>query len=166
MSVFDFIREAGRLLTGAQAAAPDKPGAPNASTQDSSKPAPAAPSGGDIKAELKRVGLPADDIDIKVEGDTVYLKGKADSGAMKQKLILASGNIAGIGKVREDIEAGDDGAAAAFHTVKKGETMSKIAQDHYGAASKYPAIFEANKPMLTDANMLDPGQVLRIPPQA
>ena len=31
---------------------------------------------------------------------------------------------------------------------------------------KYPEIFEANKPMLTDPNKIYPGQVLRIPPLA
>ena len=163
MSVIDFIRSAGRLLTGTQGAG--EPGAPaqDRPAQDASKPAPAAPSAGDIKAELKRVGLPADDMDIKVDGDTVHIKGKADGAAMKQKLILASGNIAGIGKVQEEIEAEDDGAPAAFHTVKKGETLSKIAQDHYGAASKYPTIFDANKPMLSDPDKIYPGQVLRVP---
>jgi nucleoid-associated protein YgaU len=29
---------------------------------------------------------------------------------------------------------------------------------------KYPEIFEANKPMLKDPDLIYPGQVLRIPP--
>jgi nucleoid-associated protein YgaU len=33
----------------------------------------------------------------------------------------------------------------------------------YGDAMKYPVIFEANKPMLKDADLIYPGQVLRIP---
>ena len=30
---------------------------------------------------------------------------------------------------------------------------------------KYPVIFEANKPMLENPDLIYPGQVLRIPPQ-
>jgi len=30
---------------------------------------------------------------------------------------------------------------------------------------KYPEIFEANKPMLTNPDLIYPGQVLGIPPQ-
>ena len=33
----------------------------------------------------------------------------------------------------------------------------------YGNAGKYPVIFEANKPMLTDPDKIYPGQVLDIP---
>jgi nucleoid-associated protein YgaU len=33
----------------------------------------------------------------------------------------------------------------------------------YGDAMKYPVIFEANKPMLKDPDLIYPGQVLRIP---
>jgi nucleoid-associated protein YgaU len=36
---------------------------------------------------------------------------------------------------------------------------------YYGNAMKYPAIFEANKPMLENTDLIYPGQVLRIPPQ-
>ncbi len=160
MGLFDFVRAAGRVLTGVHVAGPSAP------VQDESKPAPPPPSAESIKAELKRVGLPAEMMDVKVEGDTVHIKGKAVSAAMKEKMILASGNVAGIGKVQEDIESDDGADAAVFHTVKKGETLSKIAQDHYGAASKYPTIFEANKPMLTDPDKIYPGQVLRIPPKS
>jgi nucleoid-associated protein YgaU len=54
---------------------------------------------------------------------------------------------------------------ATFYTVKSGDTLSKIAKDQYGNASKYPAIFEANRPMLLDPDKIYPGQVLRIPPE-
>ena len=50
-----------------------------------------------------------------------------------------------------------------FYTVKKGDNLSKIAQEVYGKASKYPVIFEANKPMLTHPDKIYPGQSLRIP---
>jgi nucleoid-associated protein YgaU len=49
------------------------------------------------------------------------------------------------------------------HVVAKGDTLSKIAKEVYGNANKYPVIFEANKPMLTDPDKIYPGQVLRIP---
>ena len=45
-----------------------------------------------------------------------------------------------------------------------GDTLSKIAKQHYGNAMKYPVIFEANKPMLEHPDKIYPGQVLRIPP--
>ena len=51
------------------------------------------------------------------------------------------------------------------YTVVKGDTLSKIAKEMYGDASKYPVIFEANKPMLKDPDKIYPGQVLRIPPK-
>ena len=51
-----------------------------------------------------------------------------------------------------------------FYTVKKGDYLSKIAKEVYGNANKYNIIFEANKPMLKDPNLIYPGQVLVIPP--
>ena len=55
---------------------------------------------------------------------------------------------------------------AQFYTVQSGDTLSKIAKEMYGDAMKYNDIFEANTPMLKDPNLIYPGQVLRIPPQA
>ena len=49
------------------------------------------------------------------------------------------------------------------HVVQKGDTLSKIAKEVYGNANKYPLIFEANKPMLSDPDKIYPGQTLRIP---
>lgn len=54
-------------------------------------------------------------------------------------------------------------AAAETYTVKAGDTLSAIAKAHLGDASKYHAIFEANKDILTDPDKIKPGQVLKIP---
>ena len=49
------------------------------------------------------------------------------------------------------------------YTVKSGDTLSKIAKEFYGDASKYNQIFEANKNILKDPDHIKPGQVLAIP---
>ena len=65
-----------------------------------------------------------------------------------------------------DATKGPQGGAPDYtqwHEVKKGETLSKIAQQYYGDASLYPKIFEANKDVLKDPDMIRIGQKLRIP---
>jgi nucleoid-associated protein YgaU len=49
------------------------------------------------------------------------------------------------------------------YTVAKGDTLSKIAREHYGKASKWPRIFDANRDQLDDPDRIKPGQVLTIP---
>ena len=67
-------------------------------------------------------------------------------------------------KRRRKAQAAAAKAASKFYTVESGDTLSKIAQEQYGDGSKYPIIFEANTPMLKSADLIYPGQVLRIPP--
>lgn len=55
-----------------------------------------------------------------------------------------------------------DGSSATY-TVKKGDTLSAIAQQHYGKASRWHAIFEANRGQIEDPDLIRPGQVLRLP---
>jgi nucleoid-associated protein YgaU len=50
-----------------------------------------------------------------------------------------------------------------LYVVKKGDTLSKIAKDHYGKASKYHAIFKANQDILKDPDHIKPGQELKLP---
>lgn len=44
-----------------------------------------------------------------------------------------------------------------------GARFAEFPSDFYGDANRYNEIFEANRPMLSDPNMIYPGQVLRIP---
>jgi hypothetical protein len=49
------------------------------------------------------------------------------------------------------------------HTVVPGDTLSGLAQAFYGDASLFPRIFEANRNVIADPDLIFPGQVLRIP---
>ena len=62
--------------------------------------------------------------------------------------------------------AGGEGWQSKTYTVKPGDSLSKIAKEFYGDANKYNQIFEANRPMLKDADEIYPGQRLRIPAAA
>jgi nucleoid-associated protein YgaU len=55
------------------------------------------------------------------------------------------------------------GAGGQTYTVKKGDTLSHIAQHHYGKAGKWHAIFEANRDQLDNPDLIQPGQVLKLP---
>jgi nucleoid-associated protein YgaU len=118
-------------------------------------------SGAALQDELKGLGLDAEGLDISVDGDTVKVSGKAVSQEMKEKVILAVGNVEGVAAVEEEIEG--DGAEPTFHTVEKGDTLWAISAKALGNGARYEEIFEANKPMLSHPDKIYPGQVLRIP---
>jgi len=137
-----------------------------------------------LETLVNSMQLDVSDIDITVDGEVVTIYGNAQTQADKEKLILLLGNVEDISAVDDYVnvlnpdEAATDSydpntntnehtnfnkGGSQFHTVVKGDTLGKIAKSYYGNAMKYPTIFEANKPMLTDPDKIYPGQVLRIP---
>lgn len=101
---------------------------------------------------------------VEEQDGKIVLSGTAANRAEAEKAIIAAGNTPGVGEVESALEISADGPEAAFYTVQSGDTLSKIAKDHYGDAGKYPTIFEANKPMLSHPDKIYPGQTLRLPP--
>lgn len=112
---------------------------------------------------VKSHGLQVENLSIDVNDDQVTVYGQADSVAVKEKVILTLGNVEGIACVDDRISVVAPETESVFYEVKKGDTLSKIAKAHYGDMMQYPVIFEANKPMLQDPDLIYPGQVLRIP---
>ena len=49
------------------------------------------------------------------------------------------------------------------YTVQKGDSLSKIAKHEYGDANAWRKIFEANKDVIKDPDLIYPGQELKIP---
>jgi nucleoid-associated protein YgaU len=166
MAIWDFVKDAGKSVFGKAEAAEPK-ATPQPSTA-AAKPAPDPDTTRKVaalKAELKALNLDKDNVHLTLRGDTVKIDSKGADRETLEKLVLAVGNIEGIAKVEADLpEAGPEaGQAPVFHTVKKGETLSAIAKAYLGNAGKYNAIFEANRPMLSDPDKIYPGQTLRIP---
>jgi nucleoid-associated protein YgaU len=114
-----------------------------------------------LKQEVADLGLDAEGLDFEVDGDKVKISGAALTPELREKVILAVGNVEGVAEVEDEVA--DD---AVFHTVEKGDTLSAIAKKTLGSANRYNEIFEANKPMLSHPDKIYPGQVLRIPVDA
>ncbi|WP_411960322.1 peptidoglycan-binding protein LysM [Pseudomonas mandelii] len=145
MSIFSFVKEAGEKLIDLLT-----PGNANAGEQ--------------LKEHISKVGLGNPNVQATVDGDKVTVTGDVGSQEEKEKILLAVGNIAGVGSVDDQMTVtGPVVVAAKFVTVVKGDTLSAISLRVYGDANKYQKIFDANKPMLKHPDKIYPGQTLRIP---
>lgn len=168
MGLFSFIKDAGEKLFGhkeAQAATIELEKRPSdAATQEKVNQLNRQAADG-IKTYIQKQNLSADDLNVTFDGatGTVSVFGKAPNQETKEKIVLCCGNVEGVGAVNDQMSVSAPEPEATFHTVVRGDTLSKIAQAVYGDAMKYPAIFEANKPMLSHPDKIYPGQVLRIP---
>lgn len=191
MGLFSFIGSAGAKLFGGKS------------------PSEIPDLQGTIQTHLKSLGLDASHVHTWLEGELLAVAGWVSSKELKEKIVLAVGNVEGVDKVADRLvvgappvfkkaapaavavaaaptpavkltaeqviaekiggalptaeEADKDGWDSKTYVVVKGDSLSKIAKSVYGDAMKYPAIFEANKPMLKDPDHIYPGQVLRIP---
>lgn len=115
---------------------------------------------------VQDMGFKVQDLGVRVDGDKVTLTGQAPSQEIREKIVLLVGNVEGIGSVDDNMQSAQAAPEATYYEVKSGDTLSKIAKQHYGDANKYHQIFEANRPMLKDPDEIYPGQRLRIPAAA
>jgi nucleoid-associated protein YgaU len=94
----------------------------------------------------------------------VSLSGKADSPEALEKAVLMAGNVKGVSEVKADqVEAPAQTAKVEFYEIQKGDTLSAIAKQFYGDANAYPQIFEANREVIKDVDLIYPGQKIRVP---
>jgi nucleoid-associated protein YgaU len=100
---------------------------------------------------------------VKFNEGKVELAGNGSAEAL-QKAIVIAGNAMGVAEVKvagSQSAAVDDGTQ--YYVIKAGDTLSVIAQQFYGDANKYPRIFEANREVIKDVDLIFPGQKIRIP---
>ena len=162
MNLISFFKEAGEKLFGKKVqetyAAPAKadPAAVDAANREAATA---------IENYINTLGLTVTALTVTYDGAAAVAKvyGVAKDQATKEKVILAAGNVHGVGGVEDNMTVDLSQPAAKFYTVVKGDTLSKIAKEFYGNANAYMKIFEANKPMLTHPDKIYPGQNLRIP---
>jgi nucleoid-associated protein YgaU len=118
----------------------------------------------------------------QVDGAVVTLKGEAPSMEVKSALmqefdaLVTTDNTINTIRVAAAPAAPPPGpppmaeaapvppvGAETIHVVASGDTLGAIAQKYYGKASLYMRIFEANKDVLKNPDVIKVGQRLRIP---
>lgn len=164
MGFFSFIKDAGEKLLSmgeTKTAATAAQAAPTTSNLEAANLA----AGKSIVNYITKMNLNADNLrvnyDAKLDEVTVY--GDCASQEIKEKILLCCGNVAGVGKVIDELTVNGNSEEPVFYTVVSGDNLSKISKAHYGTPNQYMKIFEANKPMLSHPDKIYPGQSLRIP---
>lgn len=117
-----------------------------------------------LKGIVDSTGVKVKNLELDYSGDKVTIYGQVKKQGDKEKVIVALGNVGGVARVDDRISVSKPEPEATFYTVKRGDSLSKIAKKMYGDPKLYKMIFEANQPMLKDPNLIYPGQTLRIPP--
>ncbi len=104
------------------------------------------------------------DGDVQEENGKLKVKGVAKTQYDKDRMWDKIKEVAGENPA--DLEADIEVEHTDFytkHVVESGESLSLIAKKYSGDPMKYTKIFEANKDILKDPNVIHPGQELTIP---
>ena len=125
----------------------------------------------DDPAEKIRSHIEADNpgvrnLGVAFDSGKVDLSGEADSAEAVEKTVLIAGNVQGVTEVSADNISAPAPVAEVkveYYVIQKGDTLSKIAKEFLGNAMDYPKIFEANREVIKDPDLIYPGQKIRIP---
>ncbi len=141
MGLFDFAKNIGKKMFGNEDEAPEK-----------------------IKEHIEENNPGISDLDVKVEDGVATLSGTAESPDALEKAILMTGNAMGISEVRADeVSAPVQTADVHYYEIEKGDSLWKIAERFYGNGMMHKEIFEANREVIQDPDLIFPGQKIRIP---
>ncbi len=130
MSLLSFVKEAGEKLIDLLT-----PGNANASEQ--------------LKEHISKVGLGNPNVQATVDGDKVTVTGEVASQEEKEKILLAVGNIAGVGSVDDQITV--TGPVVAGCEVCRGEDRRHAQRDFPARVWQCQPVPENLRSQQTDA---------------
>ncbi len=119
---------------------------------------------------VEALGDQVENLGVAFDDGTVTLTGTVASQAVREKVILLAGNVEDVEKVDDQLtiavvaeEVVEEAPAPRFYTIEKGDYLSKIAKEVYGDANQWKALFEANREVIKNPDLIYPGQMIRIP---
>lgn len=149
MGLFDFAKDIGSKLFSNEAEAAEK-----------------------ISAHILADNPGIEDLSAAYKDGQVTLIGVTDSSEAAQKTVLMAGNVEGVTEVIAKIEITEDDTDietafepdnVEYYVIESGDSLSKIAKKYYQNAMAYPRIFDANREVIKDPDLIYPGQKIRIP---
>ncbi|MEM7250284.1 MAG: peptidoglycan-binding protein LysM [Pseudomonadota bacterium] len=117
-----------------------------------------------IKEHIEEENPGVAGMDVSYDNGVVSISGDATSPEAMEKAVLMAGNVEGVERV--DVSAMNAPAQTEkveYYVIERGDTLSGIAKQYYGNAMDYPKIFEANREVIKDPDLIYPGQKIRIP---
>ncbi|NNE33925.1 MAG: peptidoglycan-binding protein LysM [Rhodothermales bacterium] len=118
----------------------------------------------EIQADItEALGSSVKDLSVAYNDGTVTLGGTVESVAAKEKAVLLAGNVESVESVDDNLAVVIPAPPPRFYTIEKGDSLSKIAKEYYGDPMKYKELFEANKEVIKDPDLIYPGQQIRVP---
>ncbi len=143
MGLFDFVKDLGKKLFSSEAEAAEK-----------------------IEESISAENPGVDDLAVSFDDGVVNISGKAETPEAMEKAVLMAGNVQGVTEVKIDgLDAPEVVVEVEYYTIVSGDSLSKIAKKFYGNAMDYPKLFEANKEVIKDPDLIYPGQKIRVPPK-
>jgi LysM repeat protein len=117
-----------------------------------------------IQAHIEKDNPGIEGLKVEVVDGEAKISGKTEDRSAFEKAVLMAGNIFGIKKVNaEALSAPAEEGKVFYHVVESGDTLWALASKHLGDGNRHPEIFEANKEVIKDPDLIYSGQKIRIP---
>lgn len=111
----------------------------------------------------KKLGITS--LEVKEEGGKLKIKGAAPYAFDKDRFwdkLKAVQNWQSEVEVNMSVQRSD---VYGFYVVQAGDTLSKLAKAHLGDAKRYMEIFNINKDVLKNPDLIKVGQTIQLPPK-
>lgn len=117
-----------------------------------------------IKAHIEADNPGVEGLQVEFEDGVAKISGDVKDSAALEKAILMAGNVDGVGEVQiANVTGAAPGENVEYYEIQSGDSLWKIAEKAYGDGSKYTQIFEENKEVIKDPDLIYAGQKIRIP---
>ena len=116
-----------------------------------------------IKEHLEANNPGVDGLSIDYQGGVVTVSGEGVDSAAVEKAILMAGNVEGVKEVVNNTNVTVEEDQVEYYEIQSGDTLSKLAKKYYGDPMVYDRIFEANREVIQDPDLIFVGQKIRIP---
>jgi hypothetical protein len=116
-----------------------------------------------LKQHIEKNNPGISGLKVAVNDQVASISGNANDAAAFEKAVLIAGNVEGVGKVEAGGLQGASAGSSVFVLVVEGDTLWGLAERELGSGARYTEIFEANREVIEDPDLIFPGQKLRIP---
>lgn len=141
MGLLSFAKNIGKKIFGNEDEAPEK-----------------------LKEHIEKNNPGISGLEVEVKDGVATIKGETNDPGALEKIVLMAGNALGIEEVHADeVVAPAQTIEVEYYEIKKGDSLWKIATEVYGDGNMHTKIFEANKEVIEDPDLIFPGQMIRIP---